>query len=688
MNIDSDVCAEHEQRDNDAFAPLFFENPLPMWIYDRHSLRFLDANRAATRRFGYTRTEFRKLKLTDLCPRLPLTGTSTKPAGTPARHAVEHDCLHVAKDGSRIHADVSQQDIVFRQRDAVLAVLQDVTRIHDMERQLRQQAAYAEQLFHNSPDAIVLLDCDDRIVSINQSFCELFRLSPEEALGNYLSNLIVPPDRLEEARTLSAQVISERIVFEETTRLRGDGSNVIVSIVGYPVLVDGEVTGIYAVYRDVTERRKIVDELEFHARHDPLTGLVNRRQFADVCRQLIGEAREGHKHVFLYIDLDKFKLINDTCGHSAGDQLLSEVADALKRTVRETDLIGRLGGDEFAIVLRDCSLARAEEAAATIIEELRLLQFTWHGRTYRIGASIGIAAIDEFVPNLTALMNRADTACYYAKERGRNRYQVYREDNHELQRSEGETSWAVKLQEALEQDRFELFAQSIQPLAAPIEPHERLELLLRYRGDDELVHAHVFIPAAERYHLMDRIDRWVVSKALDVLAAADNDGPLISINLSPSSFTDRDFIGFLKEELARTGVAGQSICFEIAESAAVSNLEQAKHFVGSIHELGAVVALDHFGNGVSSFSALKSLPVDFIKIDGAFMQQLSASSIDHSIIEAIKHLAHLLKIRTIAKSVESKSALEELRSIGIDFAQGRALAAPASWHNQEMNNVK
>lgn len=683
--VSSVHTAEHS---GEAFVKLFFENPTPMWIYDKSTLRFLEVNKAAVQRYGYSREQFLGMTVHDIRPRDEqdrLDREILRQREGPGRrtgYRSSSGWVHLARNGERLYADIYSQDIEFNGHAAVLVVVHDVTRMREIETQLRRQAAYTEQLFHNSPDAIVLLDCDDRVVSMNQSFCELFRLSPENTLGRHLNDLIVPPDRVEEARALSSHVVSQRVVSEETVRQRSDGSRVVVSILGYPVLLDGEVTGIYAVYRDVTERRRIADELAFHASHDPLTGLINRRQLSDTCRELINDAVAGSRHAFLYIDLDQFKLVNDTCGHVAGDQLLIEVAKVFRRSLRDSDVVGRLGGDEFAIVLRNCALGDAGRIAEKLIRSIRELRFEWEGQTYLIGASIGVAAIDRTVPNFTALMSRADAACYFAKEHGRNRYHVYREDDTDLKRVEGEMSWAVKLQQAIEQDRFELFAQIMQPLAEPYAARARkhLELLIRYREPDgTLVPPGAFIPAAERYSLMPQIDRWVISRAFDMLAAIRGELPVASINLSGLTFVDPGLIEFVRDEFGRTGIPSTAVCFEITETAAITNLDSAKRFIERMREMGVMIALDDFGSGMSSFNYLKSLPIDLLKIDGSFIRELDRNPVDYSMTEAINRLGHLLHVRTVAEFVESNEILDKLRVIGVDFAQGYAIHRPELW---------
>jgi len=443
------------------------------------------------------------------------------------------------------------------------------------------------------------------------------------------------------------------------------------------------ITGAILVFRDVTEMRALSHQLAFQVRHDPLTGLFNRRELEVCLEHALAEVRRyPEKGSWLCcIDLDRFKLINDTCGHIAGDELLKQVAAILQSRLREIDTICRIGGDEFAMLLSDCTREDALKIAGNIRRSIEEFRFAWGDRTYNLTASIGITSVTPDSGSTHDLLSAADTACYIAKEAGRNRihaYDSYRDDAI-LQRTD-EMEMIHKLNCALETDGFVLYGQLIEPLSKNGgRPH--IEILLRMLSDDgTIIPPMAFIPAAEHYSLMPSIDRWVITNTLRHFTGKPVEGfgseYCICINLSAQSICDVEFLPFVLAELDNTDLPCQNVCFEITETAAIANLTNAMQFIGAVKEKGCLFALDDFGSGLSSFSYLKNLPVDYIKIDGCFIRDMNHDPIDHAMVESINQIGRVMGIKTIAEYVENKKLVETLRDIGVDYAQGYGIARP------------
>lgn len=429
--------------------------------------------------------------------------------------------------------------------------------------------------------------------------------------------------------------------------------------------------------------RRAQEVIRHLAYHDALTGLVNRVEFENAVRHALRSASEGSRHALLYLDLDQFKVINDTCGHVAGDELLRQLATLLKEPIRESDTLARLGGDEFGVLLVHCTLEQAQSVAERMLQLIREFRFGWQDKTFAIGASAGLVMIDGSGQTLSDLLRAADMACYAAKERGRNRVQVYRPDDAELLQRHGEMQWISRLQRALEQDRFVLFWQPIVALSEAGEGPRQAELTLRLRGDDgTLILPGAFIPAAERYSLMPDLDRWVVRRAFSYIARQGRSGLPTTIgrcfiNLSGATLSDDAFAGYVREQLRIEAVPPNSICFEITETAAIANLSSALEFIGEVKRLGCQVALDDFGAGLSSFSYLKTLRADYLKIDGSFIRDMLEDPMDAAIVQAINSVGHVAGLRTIAEFVETLEIKAELAKIGVDYAQGYGIALPS-----------
>lgn len=425
------------------------------------------------------------------------------------------------------------------------------------------------------------------------------------------------------------------------------------------------------------------ERLSYQASHDTLTGLVNRHEFEARVERALASAREsGHEHTLCYLDLDQFKVVNDTCGHVAGDELLSQLAVILQAKVRDRDTLARLGGDEFGVLFENCSIDQAQKLAEILRQTIRDFHFVWHDKPFVIGASIGLVPITKDSDNLSRLLSAADAACYAAKDKGRNRIHVYQLSDSDRERRHGEMQWVLRLNRALEENRFRLYCQHIVPLDPTSGNEIHYEILLRMLDDHgQLVLPMAFIPAAERYNLMPTIDRWVLSAAFSVyhnIFPADRDGDhtLYTINLSGASLCDENFQVFIQRQFQINNVPYDAVCFEITETAAITNLGQAIEFMESLKSLGCRFSLDDFGSGLSSFTYLKNLPVDFLKIDGTFVRNMVNDAMDRAMVESINHIGHVMGLKTIAEYVESEQINQMLKEIGVDYAQGDWVEEP------------
>ncbi|MCB9730311.1 MAG: EAL domain-containing protein [Deltaproteobacteria bacterium] len=442
----------------------------------------------------------------------------------------------------------------------------------------------------------------------------------------------------------------------------------------------GEVLGAVLVFKDVTEARQTARQMAHHAMHDALTGLVNRREFERRLSHAVASARlQGARHALCYLDLDQFKLVNDTAGHAAGDELLKQLTDVLRRAVRSRDTLARLGGDEFGLLLSNCPQDKAHEIAESIVTAIRGFRFSWQERTFQVGVSIGLVPIESDADGTDSLLSKADVACYTAKDLGRNRVYTYDTNNAYPKRRHAELVQAAELRDALEQGRFRLWHQPIAALDRDSTENFRCELLLRLEDPNGgIVAPGAFIPAAERYGLMGSLDRWVIQTAFRSYheAFAERPNTQMSINLSGNTLTDDGLARFVRRELESAGLSGDRVCFEITETAAVQHLGPAVRFIGEMRSLGCRFALDDFGSGLSSFGYLKQLAVDYLKIDGGFVRGITESRIDGAMVSAINDVGHEMSLRTVAEYAETEAIVEQLRRLGVDYAQGFAVGRP------------
>jgi diguanylate cyclase (GGDEF)-like protein/PAS domain S-box-containing protein len=444
----------------------------------------------------------------------------------------------------------------------------------------------------------------------------------------------------------------------------------------------GGIEGVVLVFKDVSQTRKLAAQLNWQMSHDPITRLYNRAEFdRSLSRLLLEEAEvEESEHCLLYLDIDRFNVINDTFGHVAGDELLRQVGLLIKRGIRSSDLLARVGDDEFAILLGNCSLEAAQHIADAIRIVFKRNQFTWDGKTFSLSVSIGLVSIDKEIAGTQDVLSIADSACYAAKEAGRNQIHVYRPDSDVVALRYGLAQWVSRIRSALEEDRFILYVQPIRGVSANCKSQQHYEVLIRMIDESgSLIQPETFIPVAERYDLMPAIDRWVVCQLIDRLAVRNSGFDMdqrLFVNLSGQSLCDKVTLHTIVDKIRRYDIPRGLLCFEVTETAAIASLSSAKQFMHTLKRFGCEFALDDFGSGLSSFNYLKHMPVRYLKIDGGFIKEMGSDSVDESMVDAINRIGHIMGLETIAECVESEDLLHRLIAMGVDYVQGYGICRP------------
>jgi diguanylate cyclase (GGDEF)-like protein/PAS domain S-box-containing protein len=559
------------------------------------------------------------------------------------------------------------------------------------ERKLYEEALFKEKesaqiTLQSIGDGVIPTDARSVVEYLNPVAEELTGWRLEDAQGRTIDEIFrgfheETCEPLENPLSVSIRRARAIKSVRPTLLIRRDGNELYIESCASPIRDgSGGVAGGVLVFHDVSESRELNRKLSYHASHDILTGLVNRREFELRLERALKSAKASEAlYALCHLDLDQFKIINDNCGHSAGDALLHQVGALLKSKIRWRDTVARLGGDEFGILLESCSLDEAMRTADGLRDAIRNYKFVWEERTFRLGASVGVVPISPDNEDVAALLSAADSACAAAKEAGRNRIYSFQENDIDLMRRRREMQWAARINNALEESRFELFRQTILPLQTA-DTGLHYELLLRMRDENgKIVAPDQFIAAAERYGITPNIDRWVIENALRWLVSEADEREklaLCSINLSGQSLGDDKFLPFVIDQFHRSGIDASKICFEITETAAIASFSQANRFIQALKQLGCRFALDDFGTGLSSFGYLKHFPVDFLKIDGSFVKEILHDPIDREMVRSINEIGHLTGKQTIAEFAENQEIIEMLRGLGVDYAQGYGIATP------------
>ncbi|WP_289283947.1 MULTISPECIES: EAL domain-containing protein [unclassified Methylophaga] len=576
---------------------------------------------------------------------------------------------------TKLNNEMLQREELIKERTKELSLSNDKLKA-SQEHMLKLSRAV-----ESSPNPILITDANGTIEYVNKRCEKLSGYTAVEMHGQrletYKSNKM-PSAFFDE---IWHQTASEGQWSGEIENCRKDGSHYWVKLYLAAVYDDQKNINHYvAIYEDITESRKLAKKLSFQATHDDLTGLINRTEFERRLSMLVNDAqRIGTEHALCFLDLDQFKVINDTCGHIAGDELLRQLGSLLGGSTRKSDTLARLGGDEFAILVEDCELEKAEFIANEIKELVSQFQFIWETQVFTVGVSIGVTTITSATRNRTEALKQADSACYAAKNSGRNRVYVYQEQDQQLTAQKGEFKWVNEIKEALIEDRFELYAQPI--VSTETEHLAMYEVLVRLRSKaGQLFPPGAFLSSAERYNLSDRIDKWVVSHVFEWLEQHYHSLPhlnYLAINLSGASIGDEGMLAYIRTKLSAASFNQEVIKFEITETAAIANLKQAHHFINSVLALGCQFSLDDFGSGLSSFAYLKNLPVQSIKIDGMFVKDMHVDPLDYEMVKSINDIGHVMGLETIAEFVESEEIWQKLKAIGVNYGQGYHLGKPA-----------
>jgi len=563
----------------------------------------------------------------------------------------------------------------------------DISERKRAQEALSREKELAQVTLHSIGDAVVTTDIEGNIDYMNPVAERLTGWQLEEARGLPSSEVL--------------QLISEITGEPVDDPIKGcmgsdrntdmDGHIVLVNRDGTEFTIkdsiapirdrDENIVGVVMVFDNVSEERQLQSQLTWQKAHDGLTGLFNRREFERRLALVLEKScQENSEHALLYLDLDQFRIVNDTCGHMAGDVLIKHLATIVEDQVRDADIVARLGGDEFGVLLQRCPIEQAKDIANTLRQSIKEFHFAWEGKTFQIGASVGVVSITAGSGSLAEVLTAADMACYKAKDLGRNRICVYEAGDSDILRRFSEMQWVTRITDALKTGRFRLYYQAMAPYS-PDEPDgEHYEIFIRMLDEDgKMIAPKDFLPAAERYNLMPAIDRWVVGATLTALgtqAHAMDNLSTCSINLSGDSLNDDSLLQYISDQLQKNNVPPELICFEITETAAIGNLSQALIVINGLKKLGCRFALDDFGSGLSSFGYLKTLPVDYLKIDGSFVRDIVNDPVDCAMVKSINEVGHAMGKQTIAEWAENEATLKRLEEIGVDYAQGYAISIP------------
>lgn len=651
-------------------------------------------NREAERLLGWTEAELLGEPLHRLIPARFHQVSDAQQASDRASPAAAVQGASVGlfarrRDGSEFPVEFTRSPLGPSQDAPVLVTIRDLTKWRRAQETLFREKERAVVTLASIADAVITTDPAGTITYLNPTAERLTGWRTTEALGQPLGTVLT---LISEATRQPIENIPARCLHEGravdladgVVLLRRDGTELSIGDSAAPLRdSNGATIGVVLVFHDVTEKRRAVRELSHEATHDALTGLVSRKEFERRLAQALAEVAAGTaKHALCYLDLDRFKLVNDTCGHEAGDDLLRTIGGLLAGRLRSCDTVGRLGGDEFGVLLEHCSLAKAEDIAGSLQGAIQAFRYVWGEKTFSLGASIGVVPITAASGRTAGLLRAADDACYAAKDAGGNRVHLAQSEPASEVQQQVESGRITSLTRAVDEGRFQLYAQAIIPLAPQGPGRPRCEILLRLpdaRGGVETPDS--FFSQAERYRLIPAIDRWVVRQTITLLGAWHRDHPeyevpLCSINLSVSSLDDVDLIPEVLECLTQHRLAPETISFEIAEVAALGNFAQLVRLISEIRAVGCGVGLDDFGGALNSFTHLKALPVDYVKIGGHYVRGVVEDPVYGALVRTVSEIGRIMGITTIAEQVESEPILEKLRALGVGYAQGHAVAPP------------
>jgi len=608
-------------------------------------------------------------------------------AGESAPKRIEIQLINGDQTGLWVEAQSS--NIEYHGQPAILTVARDVSHRKSLEVSLSRSKRQAQYTLESISEGVITTNNDGHIDYMNLAAETLIGANRDDAAGHRVGELFTLVDDADR-RPLGDPVerclaMRRRVnMGRRAVMVSADGEHEhSVEITASPVRGPGNsISGTVVVFHDVSELRGLTRKMSYQATHDPLTGLVNRREFERRLDEAMDSAHaEEAIHMLFYMDLDRFKVVNDTCGHLAGDNMLREVATLIKNEVRDSDFVGRLGGDEFGALLIGCPIEKARQIATDICNAVSDYRFVWKDKIFNIGISIGLVEISHASGTLQDVMSAADSACYMAKQQGRGQVHIYSARDEAVARERGDIQSLRQLQTALHEDGFELAVQPILAMSGKTDSGPAMEVLIRLsdaRG--HTTDSAEFLRPAERYQMMPQIDRWVINSALGAIASGEiklSAKRSCAINLSGQTLGDESFLDFVVDSLDRSGVAPAAICFEVTEAAILSNVQHAQRFIEVLHGIGCEFSLDDFGSGVGSFASLKHLPIDYLKIDGTYTRSLQTDLVNQEMVSAMINLARTMQFRVVAEQVEHQEDFDWLRNVGVDFVQGYFIEPPA-----------
>ncbi len=677
------------------FRPLLDAAPDATVVVDRHG-SVVALNRDVEALFGWPEAELLGQPMNRLIParfhrvlehmlELPINHESpgTRPKG------VRVSLFARRRDGSELPVEINRSPLGPGPDALALVTIRDLTEWRRAQESLFREKEQAVITLASIGDAVVTTDPDGNVTYLNPVAERLTGWRTTEALGLPAASILtfISDTTREPVESTVSRCLEEgRAVdlADGVLLLRRDGTEVAIGDSAAPIRDrNGATTGVVLVFHDVTEKRRVSRKLSYEASHDALTGLVNRKEFERRLTRILADSADSEEaeHALCYLDLDRFKRVNDNCGHAAGDEVLRLVAALLTGHMRKRDTLARLGGDEFGVLLENCPLSEAKDIAQAILQAMQGFEYAWGGQTFSLGISIGVVPLTGSSGRMAAVLRAADAACYGAKESGGG-IQIEHANAAPEVLTPRETRRVTRLARAVDEGHFHLYAQPIVPLVPEQRARPRCEILLRLPDEQgSLQPAASFLPQAERYNLMASIDRWVVRRTIELLGGwhrshPECELPLCSINISAASLEEESLVSHLREQLAEHRLPPSALCFEIAEATVLANFAQTVRFISEIRKTGCGVALDDFGNGLHSFAYLKALAVDFLKIGGHYVRGVIDDPVYGTIVSAVNEIGAHMGIATIAEEVESEPILDRLRNLGIGYAQGHAVAVP------------
>lgn len=681
-----------ELADKEAHYHSLFEfSALSQLLVESGSGRILDANQPALTFFDRTKTRLQAAGLKKL---LNLESNALYANQDLARNgeSIQFETQYISPGGETRQLDIGIASIDSPDSNLLLVTICDVTEHSKIMDALRESELKLHAVLDASPDGIVMTNDSGMLQVFSPAAEMMFGYLKEEILGRHFG-VLIPSGSYENSNGGLESWVPEGLTagpgtVRETAGIRKSGEEIPVRVSLNRVTLSGE-QHFVALIQDRTESHSNEEKLAYLQRRDVLTGLLNRREFERRLDAVLAFSNHSDtEYMLCHLDVDQFKLVNDTCGHSAGDELLKQLSILVKSQLRETDTVARVGGDEFGALFMDCTLERGERICGALLQTVRNFLFTWRDQSFDVTISIGLTGFRAHAENASHVLSQADVACQMAKHLGGSRLHVYHGGDVDLIRRHGDMHLVSTINQALNEGRFYLYAQPIVPVARHKENHVHYEVLVRMMDEKgRSLDPDGFIPAAERYILMPAIDRWVINRLFTTQAESlrrwadqfPNDGGfLFAINLSGTSLADEGFLSYIKRQFSDHGIPHHAICFEITETAVVANLDRAKGLIEELRDLGCSFALDDFGTGLSSYTYLKILAVDYLKIDGSFVRNMAEDPVDYAMVDSINQIGHILGLKTIAEWAENQSALTQLRALNVDFAQGYAVGETIS----------